>query len=70
MNYEHEIMDVGSQLGNEAAEHIAQRADDFCEFERQRIELTNQPQINALNVEGNRLSKRERQIEERLRLGG
>jgi hypothetical protein len=68
MNYEHEIMDVGSQLGSEAAEHIAQRADDFCECERQRIELLNEAQINALNFEGTRLTKRERQVEERMRL--
>jgi hypothetical protein len=68
MNYEHEIADVGSQLGSEAAEHITQRADDYCESERQRIKLSNEAQINALNVEGTRLTKRERQIEERLRL--
>jgi hypothetical protein len=68
MDYEREIMDIGSQFGGEAAEHIAQRAEDYCDCERQRIELSNQAQINALNVEGVRLTKRERQIEERLRL--
>jgi hypothetical protein len=68
MNYEHELVDVGSRLGSEAAEHIAQRADDFCESERQRIELSNRAQINALHVEGTRLTKRERLIEERLRV--
>jgi hypothetical protein len=55
-------------LGNEAAEHIAQRADDYCECERQRIELSNEAQINALNVEGTRLTTRERQIEDKIRL--
>jgi hypothetical protein len=68
MNSEKEIIDVGSRVGNEAAEHIAKRADDYCEYERQRIELVNQAKINALHVEGSRLRKLERQIEERLRL--
>jgi hypothetical protein len=65
---EQEIMDVGSRVGNEAAEHIAKRAEDYCECEMQRIELSNQARINALHVEGSRLTKLERQIEERLRL--
>jgi hypothetical protein len=68
MNHENEIIDVGSQLGNEAAGHIAQRAEDYCEYERRRIELSNEAQINALNVEGTRLTKRERQVEERIRV--
>jgi hypothetical protein len=67
MNYEKEILNVGSQLGNEAAEHIAQRADEYCECERQRIELSNEAQINVLHLEGARLTKRERQVEERIR---
>lgn len=65
---EQEIMDVGSRVGNEAAEHIAKRAEEYCEFERQRIDLSNQARINALHVEGSRLTKLERQIEDRLRL--
>ena len=68
MNSEQEVVDVGSHLGNEAAEHIAKRAEDYCECERQRIELSNEASINALHVEGSRLTKLERQIEERLRL--
>lgn len=68
MNSDQEIIDVGSRVGNEAAEHIAKRAEDYCEYERQRIELVNQAKINALHVQGSRLTKLERQIEERLRL--
>jgi hypothetical protein len=68
MNSEQEIMDVGSRVGNEAAEHIAKLAEDYCDCERQRLELVNQAKINALHVEGSRLTKRERQIEDRLRL--
>jgi len=68
MEPEHEIADVGSQVGSEAVEHIARHAEDYCECERQRIELTNQARINALHVEGARLTRYERQLEERLRL--
>lgn len=68
MNSEQEIMDVGSRVGNEAAEHIAKRAEDYCECERQRIELVNQARINALHIEGSCLTKLEHQIEDRLRL--
>jgi hypothetical protein len=68
MNSEQEVIGVGSHLGNEAAEHIAKRAEDYCECERQRIELSNEARINALYVEGSQLIKLERQIEERLRL--
>src|SRR4029077_20104546 len=68
MNSEQEMIDVGSRVGNEAAEHIAKRAEDYCECERQRIELANQSRINALHVEGSRLTKLEHQIEDRLRL--
>ena len=68
MNQEHEFTDMGSQIGNAAVDHVAQRAEDYCECERQRIELTNRARINALHVEGARLTKDGRQLEERLRL--
>jgi hypothetical protein len=67
MNSEPELTEIGSRLGSEAAEHIAQRVEDYCECERQRIELSNQARINALHVEGSRLIKLEHQIEDRLR---
>jgi hypothetical protein len=67
MNREPELTEAGSQLGSEAAEHVARRAEDYCERERQRIELSNQARITALHVEGSRLIKLERQIEDRLR---
>lgn len=68
MQSERETLDVGSQFGNEAAEHIAKRAKDYSEFERQRIELSNEARINALHAQGYRLAKLERQLEERMRL--
>jgi hypothetical protein len=68
MNREPDLTEIGSRLGSEAAEHIARRAEDYCECERQRIELSNQARIIALHVEGSRLTKLERQVEDRLRL--
>ena len=67
MNREPDLTEIGSRLGSEAAEHIARRAEDYCECERQRIQLSNQARINDLHVEGSRLIKLERQIEDRLR---
>jgi hypothetical protein len=68
MQSEREILDVGRQVGNEAADHIGKRAEVYCEHERQRIELSNEARINALQAEGYRLAKLERQLEERMRL--
>jgi RHS repeat-associated protein len=68
MEPEHEMIDVGRHVGGEAADHIARRAEDYCEYERQRIELANEARINALHVEGARLTKCVCQLEERLRL--
>ena len=68
MQSEREILEIGSQFGNEAADHIAKRAEDYCEYERERIELSNEPRINALHAEGFRLAKLERHLEDRLRL--
>ena len=68
MRSEQEILDVGRQVGNEAADHMGKRAEAYCEYERQRIELSNAARINALQAEGYRLAKLERQLEERVRL--
>jgi hypothetical protein len=67
MNTQEAVVDIGSQVGSEAAEHISHRAEDYCECERQRIELASEARIRALHFEGERLSKYERQLEERLR---
>src|SRR5689334_11518144 len=69
MNPHDENHEVGSQLGYDAVEHVAQRAEDYSECERQRIALTNEARINALCIEGKRLAGRENQLEERLRHG-
>lgn len=66
MNQEQEITDLGSRFGNEAAEHITSRAEAYCECERERMELANQPQITALHLEGKYLTDRERALHERL----
>jgi hypothetical protein len=66
VNHEQEIVDLGSRFGNEAAEHIAKRAEAYCEYERERIELSNQPRIMELHFEGKHLATRERELPERL----
>jgi len=65
-NNENDIIDAGTGFGNEAAEHLDRRAEAYSDYERQRIELTNQPRVNALHVEGQYLVQRECQLEERL----
>jgi hypothetical protein len=62
----HEMDDLGSQLGNAAVEHIAQRAEDYSERERQRIELLNEARINALRIEGAHLTWCAHRLEKRL----
>src|SRR6266853_460722 len=62
----YESNDPGSQLGYDAVEHIAQRAEDYSDYERQRIALTNEARINALHIEGSHLAAKEHQIQERL----
>lgn len=66
MNHGDAIMNPGTGFGAEAAEHIDQRAEAYSEYERQHIELTNQPRINELRIEAHYLMKRERALEERL----
>jgi hypothetical protein len=63
----HEMDNLGSQLGNAAVEHIAQRAEDYSERERQRIELVNEARINALRIEGAHLTWCAHRLEKRLR---
>jgi len=67
MNHHETHDDGGRQLGYDAVEHVARRAEDFSDHERQRIALTNEARINALRVEGRYLIEREHQLEERLR---
>ena len=58
---------IGQQFGHEAVEHVLQRAEDYCECEKQRIEVANQPKILALRAEMSLLVERERDLKERVR---
>jgi hypothetical protein len=51
MQIEHGKESVGGQVGYEAADHALQRAQDYCDSERQHIEAANQPKILALRAE-------------------
>ena len=60
-----ETIDLGSNLGIQGVEYLAQRAEEYSEYERERIALTNEPRINELKIEGTRLTKEARQLDER-----
>jgi hypothetical protein len=68
MRHEEDKRDLGSGFGDEAADHIERRAQDYCTAERERIALANEPRITTLNIEGIWLTKHGRELEERLRL--
>ena len=65
LNRERDIT-AGGTFGNDAVEHIDRRAEAYSEHERQRITLINEPQLNALHMEGTYLLRRERDVVERL----
>ncbi len=68
MQHEEDGEDIGSGFGDEAADHIERRAQDYCTAERERMALANEPKITMLNVEGASLTRHDRELEERLRL--
>ncbi len=68
MDREIEAEDIGAQLGAEGVGGVVSNAEAYCECEAQRISLTNQPRILALQHEGWRLSEDERDLVDRLKL--
>lgn len=58
--------EVGKQLGQDAAEQVARRAENYSAYEHRRIALRNYPRIMALRLESRYLSERENQLKERL----
>ncbi len=66
MNYSSGSIQIGSQFGEEVANHVERIAHDYCGCERDRIELANEPRINELRVEGLALQQLERKLDERL----
>ena len=67
MNYSSGSIQIGSQFGEEAANHVERLAHDYCGCERDRIELANEPRIRKLRVEGLALQKLESTLDERLK---
>jgi cell division protein FtsB len=67
MNQELHSEDIGEQLGVESVETAVGKVEKYCQYEEQRIALTNQPKILALKYEGSLLQDEERDLIERLR---
>src|SRR5579863_6464620 len=61
------IASHGNDVGSAAADHALQRAEEYCEAERQRIEAVNQPKINALKAGMTFLMRREEDLQGRIR---
>jgi hypothetical protein len=58
---------IGKQVGTEAVAHVLERAEDYCKYEEQRIEVANQPKLLALRAELSLLAERERDLKDRVR---
>lgn len=67
MNTEFEFKYLGGQLGEEAANRTSNLLAELCSCERTRIELSNQPRIAALRLEGARLAQAHDSLMERQR---
>jgi hypothetical protein len=57
---------IGTQLGNEVAEHGGRHAASFCEHERQRIETANEPHTSAIRAKIALLQEEDRHLQERI----
>ena len=58
---------IGEQLGMESVGNVVTKVEAYCAYEEQRIALTNQPRIIALQQEGSLLLEEEGALAERLR---
>ncbi|MGA2592665.1 MAG: hypothetical protein ABSH32_22365 [Bryobacteraceae bacterium] len=67
MTYQEEAYDSGRHLGMEGVEHVAGSAEAYCDCERERISLVNEPRIRELHAHGCHLAEREIMLKERLR---
>jgi hypothetical protein len=59
--------EIGKQLGTESVDTAVGKVEAYCAYERQRIELTNEPAILALQTEAGLLIDEKRGLEDRLR---
>jgi hypothetical protein len=60
-------VEIGQRLGVESAEATITKVEAYCEYEKQRIELTNRAKIVALKAEFTLLLDEERELRKRLR---
>jgi hypothetical protein len=67
MDHNQDNLHGDSQLGYDAAEHVAIVAEKYCAQQREFLQLANEPRINELHVEGRTLLVRKRELEELLR---
>src|SRR3954467_5710208 len=58
---------IGGVLGDEAFSHAEVHGEDYCQLERQRIEILNAPQILAFRARIGMLHDEETQLQERIR---
>ncbi|GEM_PF-3047268 len=65
MNYE-ELHHVGGTFGADGIGELIERAEAICIWERQRIELANEPQLVALKAQYNALLEEEKELKSRL----
>lgn len=68
MDREFSVETIGEQLGLAGADHTLQKAEGYCEHERQRIKLTNQAKILTLRASLAMLREKEQQLSIRLQL--
>jgi hypothetical protein len=61
-------VEIGQQLGVQSAEATITKVEAYCEYEKQRIELTNRAKVVALKAEFSLLLDEERDLREHLRL--
>jgi hypothetical protein len=67
MNRELDAESIGEQLGTEGVGSVVRKVEAYCTYEEQRIELTNQPRIIALQQEQVFLLDEGRDLIQRLR---
>jgi hypothetical protein len=67
MNRELDAESIGEQLGTEGVGSVVSKVEAYCAYEEQRIELTNQPKIVALQQECVFLVEEGRDLIQRLR---
>ena|ERR1039457_3904781 len=67
MREETNAYEIGRQLGFEGVEQAVGHAEQFSDYERQRIELANRAPIVAMRANIALLSERELELKERLR---